>query len=90
MILSAAFLLVSALTASGNIAGMVAAYRRHKAGLKGGFSSVPLLSAILAVASWLCGRDHFGLWIFVPTIFDPGTWSVPVALVAAAWRSKLS
>ena len=41
-----------------------------------GYSSVPLLSLLLAAAACLAGPTPVGLWSSLPTAFDPGTWAV--------------
>ncbi|MHC4849856.1 MAG: hypothetical protein ACYTEG_15580 [Planctomycetota bacterium] len=76
VVLTIVFALLSSLIAAGNLFGAVAAVRRQRRGDDRGYSSVPLLSLLLAIAAWFAGPEPFGLWIFVPTALDPGTWSI--------------
>lgn len=65
---------LGSLIAIGNIAGALAAMRNRRKGIQKGYSSIPLLSLILCGAAYAAGGDSPGLIVFLPCLFDPGTW----------------
>lgn len=72
---------LSALVAAGNLAGILSALAAQRRGATRGFSCAPLLSWVLGLLAWMVGHAELGLWPLVPTFFDVGTWTVPVAVV---------
>ena len=74
--LTVGFALLSSLIAGANLFGAVAAVRRKRRGEDRGYSSVPLLSLLFAIAAWFAGPEPLGLWVLLPPALDPGTWSV--------------
>ena len=73
-IVSIIFLVLSVFGPLANISGIVGAYRNKKRGIDKGYSCAPLISLVPSLISWLTGREWLGLWPFLPTIIDPGTW----------------
>ena len=79
-----ALLMIGTLAAVGNMGGTISAIRRQRRGNKHGYSNVPFISLAFCAGAWALGRDTIGLWAFVPTALDPGTWmlvALPGALI---------
>lgn len=70
---------LAAALVAGNAICLVIAARRRAQGLAGGYSLVPFVSALFAVAAWLFGRDRFGAWVLLPALFDPAHWMLLIA-----------
>jgi len=79
---------LSTLVALLNIYGAATATVRKRRGDGRGFSCVPLVSLAFAVAAWFAGPEPFGLWVFAPAALDPGTWTVPIAMLFAAKEAR--
>ena len=85
------FLVLSALIASGNIGGCIAAHHRKRKGIPGGYSNVPLFSLLFSTLAWLLARKTLGAWSFLPAIVDPGTLMTIIApwiLFNEFWKQK--
>jgi hypothetical protein len=81
MIAAALILLIlSSLVAIGNLVGCVRATKEH------GYSSVPVLSLLMCTIAYASARDIIGLWAFLPTVLDPGTWVLFILPVYLVYR----
>ena len=83
------FLGLSTLLALGNIAGVTGAYWNRAHGIDRGYSCVPLVSLVFAVVAWFFLRHSLGVWVYVPSALDPGTW-VSFCIPWVIWKHYLS
>ncbi len=62
-----------------NIGGSVSARMDAKKGIERGYTYSPIISLVFSILAWFTGGDELGLYVFIPTILDPGTWLLVIA-----------
>jgi hypothetical protein len=80
-------LILASLVALLNILGSYQAFRRARNGLSGGYSNVALISLVFCLLAWRLAPNTIGAWALIPTLIDPGTWSLVILPFYLAWRA---
>ena len=88
-VLAIVLLAIASVVALLNIAGVYSAMQWKRKGISRGYSCVAGVSLVLCISAWAMASDTVGAWAIIPTLFDPGTWSIvvlPFFLVYEAFK----
>jgi hypothetical protein len=79
-------LVLASFIALANLGGGIRQTQRARKGIPGGYSNVPFFSLIFCLVAWILAGDTIGIWVWLPTALDPGTWSLFILPFYLMWR----